>query len=467
MLISPGTNYPDLFGVISPQRLSLDVADVAFGLRAIPRVPVLLDDPIEVVEVSAGQRFEGILLVQNNADCDIDVEAHLIVPAKDNKGATRRFITKADKKIVVGLIAGEVGYIRFPVTLDPQTAVYDQYLLQIEVEIKRKVRTAARVRSANGIPVKVADLPHQVRSSLTILSEVSFTGVPNRQGRNAALLIQTFAVIPLIRGAAVLSGNTAELTKVDWISIWTPRNMVDNQLSERSRSLTTMAQTQLRRENVFIPLVRATQTHFEQAGYRLWAGEAVVIAKLMTLLLEGSATTTAAIRAVEDQPRWFIQMATLLLDSPDMVKSVGKMAAEPLYLDLVYDAALTAFSLLSSVTTEDLGTPVEKAEYAESLVEMLKGSHAGGEAIDMVHAYLPLILGGLTINNELLMAGEQGLDSMELIVNARAARERERTESTQFVFDLLDKVLDQGLAEHDTSLQRYLDPIERLRYKSP
>jgi hypothetical protein len=456
MLISPGTDYPDLIGVISPERLSLDVADVAFGIRSVSSVTTA------PVQINAGQRFEAVLLVQNNADCEIDAEARLLVPVKDSKGAARRFATKADKRIAVGLIPGEVGYIRFPVMVDRQTAPDSQYPLQLEIEIKRKARSIARVRSGNGAAFKLADLPPQVRTLVTNLSAVSFTAAVGRQGRNSAVLNQSFAVLPVAPGT-MPSGNTENLSKVDWVRLWTPADLEGSRLNERSRSLSTLAQTQLTRENVFIPLVRATQTRFEQAGYRLWAGEAVVIAKLLTLLLEGSATTTAAIRAMEDRPHWFEQMGRLLLDSPDMVKSVGKMVAEPLFVDLVYDAILTGFALLGSITTEDLGTPAEKSEYAESMVNILNGN--GGDSLDVVHVYLPLILGGMTVNQELRMPGEDALDVAELMVNARLAREPERNESNQFVFNLLDKVLDQELARHNTSLQRYLDPVERLRYR--
>src|SRR5579864_1635829 len=126
MTAPANTNYPDILGLICQQRLSLDVAHVAFGVR-----------PTQVV---AGRPFEALLLVQNNVDCEIDVVVQLIVPARDRTGASGRFTTKSDKRIAIGLRAAEVGYVVLPVMVDFQTTPGDGYTLQIEVEVKHATR---------------------------------------------------------------------------------------------------------------------------------------------------------------------------------------------------------------------------------------------------------------------------------------------------------------------------------------
>ena len=53
-------------------------------------------------------------------------------------------------------------------------------------------------------------------------------------------------------------------------------------LAEKTQAITAAILPQLNRSNVFFPLVKTTQAHFENANFRLWAGEAVMIAKLLT-----------------------------------------------------------------------------------------------------------------------------------------------------------------------------------------
>jgi hypothetical protein len=135
-----------------------------------------------------------------------------------------------------------------------------------------------------------------------------------------------------------------------------------------------------------------------------------------------------------------------------------------IFQDLLFDAALSAFTTLKGATTENLGSQQEMNDYADSAVQSFMGE---GEPLDLIRVYLPLVLGGLLNNSRLMMAGESALDSLELLVNARIHREAERSEDNQFVFELLDELLDRGLSLVDKTLnlQRYLDPIDRLRFK--
>lgn len=438
-------NYPDVLGSISSiQRLSLDVADVLFGI-----------DPTQVV---AGRPFDALLIVQNNADCEIDAQVRLIIPEKDLKGARGRFTTKADKRIAVGLLPAETGYVSLPILANPQTAPGDGYTLQIEVEIKREARKFERVRSATGgSALHAEDLPQAAQDQIAHLRALQFSSATTgRPGRTGATLTFLFAVAP--PGISRLE----EPSKAGWHSLWTMHdNLDDATLAERARPLTSTVLPQLTRNNVFIPLVRANQAHCEQAGYRLWAGEAVLLSKLMTLILEAGLPAATVDEEAAPYPHWFMKLCKLLLRRPELASNAELLVTDLLYGDLIYDATMSAFSMVKSATTEDMGSPDEMKQYADALVKTLTGE---GEPLDYVHFYLPLALGGLLANSRVMMTKEQALDTLELAVNARLHRENERHENNQFVFDLTDQLLDRALAQNDTSLQRYLDPIERMRY---
>ncbi len=441
-------NYPDILGAISSvQRLSLDVADVAFGI-----------DPTQVV---AGRPSDAILIIQNNADCEIDAQVKLIIPDKDLKGARGRFSSKADKRIVVGLLPAETGYVSLPLLANPQTASGEGYTLGIEVEIKHAARQFARVRSeAGGSALTLEELPAAAQEQIAHLRDLQFsTTTTGRPTRTGATLTTTFSVAP--PGISRLE----EPNKAGWRSLWTLHdNLDESTLAERARTLTAIALPQLTRNHVFFALVRANQERCERAGLRLWAGEAVLLSKLMTLVLETGQPVSVPGQAAAPYPRWFLQLCRLLVRRPDLATSGELLATDLLYTDLIYDCVANAFAMVKSATAEDMGTPEEMNEYADALVKTLNGE---GESLDFTHFYLPLGLGGLLAHQKVMMSKEKPLDTLELAVNARIHRNNERNDNNQFVFDLLDSLLDRALAQNDTSLQRYLDPIERLRYPGP
>ncbi len=450
MVLPTSTNYPDILGVISKQRLSLDAAHIAFGVRP--------------AQITAGRPFEALLLVQNNADCEIDVQVRLIVPAKDRKGATGRFATKSDKLIAIGLRAAEVGYVGLPVMVDFLTAPDDGYTLQIEVEIKRETRNPQPVRAGQGgTPVKLAELPREIQARVEPLVALQFSAsTVGRPARSSATLTQQFTVQP--PAISLLE----EPARPSWHSLWTLHESLDDDvIAEQARSLTAIAQPQLVRQNVFFPLIHATQAACERSGYRLWAGEAVAIAKLLTLTLEGGLPVTGNLEEVAPYPRWFIRLCRILLQTPELARCPEKLATDLLYSDLIYDAALSGFKLISTITTEKVGDAEEMAAYATALAQTLSPQANGAQTVDMAYIYLPLIIAGLIIHSRLIMPREQATDLPEMLVTARQQRESERSADNQFVFDLFDQALGREAGRQNASDRRYRDPLERAQQQNP
>lgn len=186
----------------------------------------------------------------------------------------------------------------------------------------------------------------------------------------------------------------------------------------------------LTRDNVFFPLLKATQPHFESAQYRLWAGEAVAVAKLMTLVLETGPLSPA-------HPRWPEALNRLVGANPQAA-DIEALLAHELYPDLAYDAAIFGFTTLMTFTGEDFGSPDEMAEYADGVANSLS---AQGDPLELIHAYLPLVLGGIAINAQIIMPGEDPHDTMRLYARARDSRAGEADEGNQFIFDLADKLI--------------------------
>jgi hypothetical protein len=156
-----------------------------------------------------------------------------------------------------------------------------------------------------------------------------------------------------------------------------------------------------------------------------------------------------------------------LLQTPDLARAPEKLATEVLYADLIYDVALSGFKLLSTLTTDDLGSAQEKAEYAAALGQMLSQPANDTQHLDLIHSYLPLAIAGLIIHSRLVMQGEQPGDLPELMAKARRERESERTSSNQFVFDLLDLALNRETGRQKSAERPYVDPLTRAGQQQP
>jgi len=441
-------NYPDILGEITKgARLTIDLADVAFGIR--PGSPV------------AGQIFEALLIIQNNSGADLDAQVRLIIPERDLSGTRNRFATKADKKIVVGLRPAEVGYVSLPAIASPQSTPGAGYQMQIEVEIKREDAAAQQVRTPRSNAAATENvLSDAARAEVDQLKALSFSvATQGKQSRTSVTLSAPFTLQPA--GISQLE----QPPRAGWKSLWTVADFNDEaDLASQARVYTSVVTPQLNRAQLFVPLLSAIQHRAEAAGYRLWAGEATVIAKLMLLVLETGQLTPNLRADTHSYPQWFLRMCQELLNEPTLAQDVPKLIAERLFTGVLFEAALAAFTALRSNTTEDLGSADEMHEYALSLAASFSGQ---GAPFDYVRVYLPLVMGGILSNARLTMPGEHALDALEMLINARIKREPERNEDNQFAFNLHDDLMDRALSQIDgqLNLQRYLDPIERLRVR--
>ncbi|MCC7446169.1 MAG: hypothetical protein IT324_02075 [Anaerolineae bacterium] len=422
-------NFPDVLGTITEgQRLNMDAVQVAVATRP--------------PHVAAGTTFDAILLVQNTADAEVDVSIRLIIPEMDLAGYRGRLSTRLDKPFRMALRPGEVGYASMPVTVNAQTAPGNAYTLQIEVQAEPKQKGAARVRDLlGGAPLNLLDLPEErqqdVKSLQGLLYSVATVG---RIAGNKSTLIAQFE----ITAPTGTGGSLPHDLGPAYLTLWTTSDYFDEAaLIEQARPLIAQLLPKLNRTTLFFPLLRATQPYFEGSQFRLWAGEAIMITKLMILVLEkGIPPATAG--TAPTYPRWFVRLCRLVVKEPQLVADPARLVTERLYVDLVYDAALLGFSILTNATHEQFGSDEDMASYAMQLVASL---HGKGDMLDLTHAYLPLVLGGLVANERITMPQENTRETVLLLAKAREKRFVEQDHSNEFVFDMLDGLMTNALQQ--------------------
>lgn len=412
-------NYPDLLGsVTGGPRLNIDVIQCALAIRP--------------AAVPAGRFFELIFLLQNAADIDVDVTVEAVLPQRDTEGKGGRFNAKTSR-LLVGLRPAEVGFVSLPVHTSPKTAPGEGYAVGLNVGIKRMEKKPRRIRQETGGGTFIVEsLPPQPQGHLEALRMLKFSV---DGGGKRRYIGTTFDMLP-----PAVSG-LKEL-KADWISLWTLRDHIDDYvIAQRVWGTAQSLVQQLKRENVFMPLLKATQERFQACGYALLPPEAIFITKVLTLILEQGAAEPTPENPRPAWPRWFPQMCRLLLQQPALATQIEPLVARLLYSPLMFDAIMHAFSMVSTVTNEEFGTPEECTVYADDIVGALNTT----QPLDFARVYLPLVLGGVIANARVTMPREQVRDTVFILSRAVERRRSEKTPDNTFIFELTDRLIDRAM----------------------
>lgn len=428
-------NYPDVLGAITGgQRYTLGVLQMAVATRP--------------GAVNAGKPLDAIVLLQNTVGIEIDAVVRLIIPEKDREGKPKRFATRLVRPIRIGLRPGEVGYANLPFQVTHQAAPGEGYVVEVEVQVEQKGRgQATRVRDANGgMHFAFTDVEEErgpVFESIQGLNYSVETSGAVRSGLmgSKATLRAPFTVLP-----AAIASLPTEL-RPSYVSLWTDADYKDeNWLTSKAKPYTDRLKPQLKRQQVFFPLLQATQHYFEDAGFRLWAGEAVMIAKLLTLVLEMGAPITIGGQEHPIQPRWFLKLCQTLIRQPALasVEHIGRLVSETIYPELIHDAAELGFTMLGTVTSEQFGSPDKLDVYIESLVDAVR---MPGTSLGFSRVYLPLVLAGLVANTRISMPQEKVTDTLQLLVSALEKRAAEKDDQNKFIFDMAEDLI-QRATEH-------------------
>jgi hypothetical protein len=443
-------NYPDVLGYITNgARHVSDVVQVALATR--PRV------------VRAGRPFEVVMVVQNTVDVAVEVTVTLNLPETDTEHKKGRFVTSTER-LVIDMQPGEVGLIKLPVSTLPDTAVSNEYSAAMDIKVKTGEKPKARLRRPDGGgPVKLEVLKPDAAQLIEELQKLAFSTAKKGGGwlRGGDVIETQFGVM------AGKVGQIADL-KPGWVSLWTMDDLDDDSmLVQRYKEMLRLrVLPELRRDNLLGPMQALTKKRFAEAGYPLLDAEVPFIAKLLTIVLEYAHAAEAghAIYAAGKYnldmwiaekpvdlgmevkmvlPRWTATMLRAIARDERVGSVPVKAVLHFAYYDLVFDACEYAFSLIETATGEDLGTPEEVAQFSDSVVAKLKD---GG--IDFTHTYMPLLMGGVLVGDQVLVKGERISDMFQALRDAFDQRQNEWDDDNEPVFQMTRQVIDQMLKKY-------------------
>ncbi len=429
-------NYPDILGLITGgERLNLDSVQIAVATR--PRF------------VRAGRPFEILLLVQNAVDTDVDITMTLHMPSVDAKKQKDRFIIQT-QRVVVGVKPAEVGYALLTATTLPDVAISDAYQLGVEVSVKMMGK-GERIRSASGggkVP-----LEHLSTATAEMIEGLQGLTYHTKKRRMGNIIDVPFTL---------MSGTMGKMTDFapGWVSLSRLSNYGDPRyfLHQYSTRLQVETLPNLKRALMLKPLIEATKQRFSESGFPLHDTEAILIGKLMTLILEYASPKKTAhgnmaarlfnIAAMIERdpfdlekqpyiPHWFRAFMRYAEEDERTFSHPAQLILGYLYEDVIADAMDHAFALVQEVSGENLGDDDDVRKYRERVVTALTEK----KGLDFGLVYLPLVMGGMIINEAMLIDAENPADTINQIKKLLQDRIFDSSDADMPIFELASGIL--------------------------
>lgn len=442
-------NYPNLLAYITQEKaVSLNVIQAAIATR-----PSL---------IRGGRPFEVILLLQNMADVNVEVTATPHVPHKDADGVPDQFLARPER-LVIALRPAEVGYAVLPVLARAGTAISDRYRMTVDLEIKTASKPKRMRESGDQQEINLDyyfNLSEDTMQDIVELKSLEFFA--KKHGLRGNSLEFRFGVF---------SEQPGKRPKIRprWVSLWSlERNTDARPLLERYHSTLESAVDNLNIDMLANSLQIIVDNRLSVIGRDIDPAELYFITRLFLAIIALSQQNYAKNKALypqEDQYRvkgllaskWAtdgtpIQLpfwCRALLQRIDTDQAVANqpmsVLAGPLFEALLRDAILHAFRLIQTHLGEPIGDPQEMEAYADYLVSMLWQQDEPLSAVDL---YVPLVLGGMLIDQVLVPSNQKPLDMIHEVVDLVEGYRKQAVEESQDDFVLVDRVINYALQKY-------------------
>ena len=444
-------NYPDILGYITDgQQLTIGVVQMALAVRP----------PVARV----GRPFAVILLLQNISDANVEVSATLHLPLKDAAGEKLRF-GSPNEHSSVNLLPAEVGYLVIPVGTRANAAPAREYTIAVEVQVEtvNKPRFIRQTGQTDEVNLDYYfSLSEESIQKLMVLKMLNFS-VKRRSMFSGHVLEAVFALAP----AKEMPRNDV---KAGWFGLWGLGADSDARLLlERYRG--TMALSiipDLKPEALYKALFPVTKERFRKA-YNIQNIEVHFITKLMVYILSLAPRPPLVYHYPEETiytvmtllksgwptdgtpiplPYWARGLLHMIGMDQEVLENPVLAFTGALYDDLLRDAITHGFHIISVATRRELGSEQELRTYTDYLAAKLRNPK---QPLNFADLYLPLILAGTVVAEDIALPGEKTLDRAHDVINLfRRRSETDRNSDTELAFLMAEDVT-------NFALRRYSD----------
>jgi hypothetical protein len=382
--------YPDVMNDVLEARERFESGAVQY-LAVVPERPV-----------PAGWVFEANLVLQSVMEVPATVDVQVVLPRVSRK--LRRLpqplfeVYRSD--IHLTLAAGEVGELILPIQVHAHVPPGEyEFALEVRSEPEGEGR---RVRAQHG-DRRVGDIMIRYPQGMHI-AQIAAWG---HEAKSARRQVLSFSVSESTEGS-----SAAEL-KPSFRSLWTPEDWdVFVEARQEANDRRVYATPQLEPEALYLRFMEQAQSLFSASGITLHIGEAIFLAKILTH------TVTYMLAQEEWQDCLLVPIYAYagLTDQPsdDALWLVTELG----FTHVAELAAALGFALTEELLDREMWSPAEQRAVREFVADSL----GEGKPLPTEFLYLPLILGGLAIADQVHLEGEDIGESLRLLRKAKDER---------------------------------------------
>lgn len=406
--------YPDVLRMIhTGSRANMDLLELLTGV--FPRMAYI------------NQPFEAVLILQNMTDAQLPVRISVVTPNADRDGNVV-LIEMAKSQLSLTLKPAEVGALRIPMIAKPPTRAATNLPVRIKVNIKEPDKYAIIRPPGGGAPPSVLSVsPFKIQ----VFQDVTFVD-QTRERTEAGVFTVNFDFAPKN------FPDQLDLPSPSYEALWTQTEMSQDReaaLAAYDEALDIALPGPL--DSLFYAFFEEVTESFGNRDLPLHPAEAAAIAKMMVYTVEDAPAREALI--IENS-RWFRELCQLLAADPDLPQDLPRheIISKFLFESVLHDSIMMAFYVLESHVQENLGSALEREQYAHKLITWFAGS---GDA-DLTYAYMPLVLGGTAIGYSVARNwGDNPWYFYNQMIEAYNGRVRLHSEATEVIFDILRDLL--------------------------
>ena len=392
------TEYPDILGDLVEARERFEVNGVHYMVA------------LEPAQIAPGETTTLRLWLQSCWDVPTQVAVSVHLPTEG--------LALIQRQTDVPLQAGEVGELRIPIA-SAAGLEGGQYRIPLTIGVSY---------GARGLYIRSQQSQGQLDDP-----DLSFTtgmGLAASMGLGFLARTQPERELTLRVAGPPQPLPPPDLTPT-FVSLWTVDDLL---LAGKARRYVYDQKVfflpQMTRQALFTAFLDESQLRYKNAGVPLHIGEAVFAAKILTF----------AVEHFLQRPDW---QDAILLPAYTLAYRYDLPVLDPVSLVARADyARLTrlACSLSFGLLRQRLQRDVWSLEEQMAVTDLVADRVERGGMLPAEFLYLPLMLGGLLVADEVTMPGEKVAQSRELLARARQERRAKLAENPQ-LGALLDQLL--------------------------
>ncbi|MBN1582935.1 MAG: hypothetical protein JXA89_19650 [Anaerolineae bacterium] len=383
--------YPDVMNDITDARKRFESGAVQFLAEFAPQA------------APAGSLAQMPLTMQNVMDVPVKVAIRLELPAV--KGKLKRLpqplfqILQAE--ISLTLESAEVVQLTIPIYIQPHVPA-DAYPFSVAIR-SAPAEQGTRVRSKQS-ENHLGDLKIRLPQGLGI-TQIASWGFEAKETQQQ--------VVSLTVSDAVETPETVdnEALKPALNSVWTVQDWdlippARREMNERRIHI----MSQLTAETLYLPFIKQTQAFFASSGVQLHVGEAIFLSKILTYMVVYMAS----------KPEWLdcllVPIYAFAQASGESTGDIVWLLTELGYIQVLEFAIAASFTMAEDALRRQLWKPSEQRAVRDFIVSCLDE----GQDLPNEFVYLPLLLGGMLVADQVVMEGEDMQQSFRILASAKA-----------------------------------------------